>query len=179
MAERVGAEDVEPVVADMRGGTGHRVQELLHGGADAVLGRAAARRWPAGLCGTREIEEVRALGVVELQRASERFEHAVGGAGEVAALQARVVGGAHPGQDGDFLVPQTGHAALAVVGQADVGGLEPGSPGGQELADLAAGVHRFDQRRAAHPVRGTLAGSRSQGLSSWPKRCFRIGHDLH
>jgi hypothetical protein len=105
-----------------------------------VLGGSAARRRPDGLGGAGEVEEVGALGVVELQGSGQRFEDAVGGAGEVAAFQARVVRDAYPGKDGDFLAAQAGDAAGAVVGQADVGGLELGSPGGQELADLAAGV---------------------------------------
>jgi hypothetical protein len=102
-AECVGAEDVEAVVADVPGGAGHRVEELLHRGADALLGHPAARRSGQGLRGVGEVEQVRALGVVELQRARQRVEHAVGGSGEVAALQAGVVGGADTGEDSDLL----------------------------------------------------------------------------
>jgi hypothetical protein len=51
-AERVGAEDVEPVVVDVRGRAGQRVQQLLHGRADAVLDQPATepscRRPPVG-----------------------------------------------------------------------------------------------------------------------------------
>jgi hypothetical protein len=48
--------------------------------------------------GAGEIEEVRALGVVELERVSERVERAVRDAGGVAALQALVVLDAHAGR---------------------------------------------------------------------------------
>jgi hypothetical protein len=85
------------VIADVGGGAGHRVQQLLHRGADAVLGRSPARRRPDGSGGTGEVEQVRALSVVEPQRASKRVEDAVGGAGQVAALQARVVRDADAG----------------------------------------------------------------------------------
>jgi hypothetical protein len=87
------------------GGAGDRVEQLLHGRADAVPGRPAARRSAQGLGGAAKIEEVGALCVVELQRASQRLEHAVGRPGQVAALQARVVRDAHAGQDGDLLAP--------------------------------------------------------------------------
>jgi len=88
-----------------------------------------------------EVEEVRALRVVELKCTGQRLEDAVGGPGEVAPLQARVVRDADAGQDRDLLAPQARNAPGAVVGQAGVGGCEPRSPGGQELADLAARVH--------------------------------------
>ena len=138
-----------------------------------LLGRSAARWRPDGLGGAREVEEVRALGVVELQRARQRVEHAVGRSGQVAAFQARVVRDAHAGEDGDLLAPQAGDAARAVVGQADVGGLEPGSPGGQELADLAARVHRLTSVDPLLPAWGTLPGSPSQGLPHGVRACFR------
>jgi hypothetical protein len=137
----------------MRAGAGDRVEHLLHRGADAVLGRSAPRRLTHGLGGTREVDEVSALSVVELQRARQRLEHAGGCSGEVAALQACVVGDAHAGEDGDLFASQSGHAAGAVIGQADVGGVELGSAGGQEIADLVARVHRH-QDKAAHRALG-------------------------
>jgi hypothetical protein len=86
----------------MRAGAGYRVEHLLHRGVDAVLGRSAPRRLTQGLRGTREVEEVSALSVVELQHARQRLEHAGGCSGEVAALQACVVGDAQAGEDGDL-----------------------------------------------------------------------------
>jgi len=41
--------------------------------------------------GAREVEEVAALGLVELQRARERLQDGLGDAAEVAALEAGVV----------------------------------------------------------------------------------------
>jgi hypothetical protein len=74
--------------------------------------------------------------------------------------RARVVGDADAGQDGDLLASQD--AAGAVVGRADVGGLELGPAGGEELADLAARVHRALEPRAADrgdPASVTFTGS--------------------
>jgi hypothetical protein len=76
-----------------------------------------------GLHGAGDVDEVRALGVVEAQRACQRVEDAVGGADEIAAFQAAVVGHADARQDGDFLAAQAGHAPDAVVGQPNVGRL--------------------------------------------------------
>jgi hypothetical protein len=59
---------------------------------------------------------MRALGVVELECACERFQHKLGDAADVAAFQALVVLDAHPGERGDLLAAQARHAALAVVG---------------------------------------------------------------
>jgi hypothetical protein len=55
------------------------------------------------VCGAGEVDEVGAFGVVELERAGERAQHALGGAVHVPALQAGVVGDADAGQDGDLL----------------------------------------------------------------------------
>jgi hypothetical protein len=84
---------------------------------------------------------VGALGVVELQRAGERLEHALGDSPDVAALEAGVVRDAHAGEDGDLLAAQSGNAARAVGGQPDLVWGDPGPSGGQELADLGLGVH--------------------------------------
>jgi hypothetical protein len=92
---------------------------------------------------------VRAFGVVELQRAGERFEHAFGDAADVAALQAGVVGNADAGQDRDLLAAQSGNAPGTVGGEPCLVWRELGSPGGQELADLAAGLHVPSVNRSA------------------------------
>ena len=83
-----------------------------------------------------------AFGFVELKGAGDRFQHAVGDAGEVAAFEAGVVVDAHAGEHGDFLAAQAGHTAAAVVnGQADLLWCDPGPPGGQELANVVPVVH--------------------------------------
>ena len=114
VAELVAGEDVEPVVAHERGAAGDRVEDLLHRGAHVLLDAARAARGEDGLRGAGQVEQVRALGVVELQRAGERVEHAVGDAAHVAALQARVVRDADARQHGDLLAAQAGHAARPV-----------------------------------------------------------------
>jgi hypothetical protein len=84
---------------------------------------------------------VRALGFVKLQGPGERFEHAVGDAPHVPALDPRVVGDADAGQDGDLLAAQPGDPAAAVGGQPGLLGGDLRAAGGQELPDLASGVH--------------------------------------
>jgi hypothetical protein len=93
------------------------------------------------VCGAGEVQEVGAFGVVELERAGERVGHALGGPVHVPALEAGVVGDADAGQDGDLLAAQSRNATRAVGGQPDLGWSDPSAAGGQELADLASGVH--------------------------------------
>ena len=64
-----------------------------------------------------EAEQVGAFGVVELQGAGERVEHAGGDSGQGAAFELGVVLHAHAGQRGDLAAPQAGHAALPGGGQ--------------------------------------------------------------
>jgi hypothetical protein len=59
----------------------------------------------------------------------------------IAALDARVVVDAHAGDDGHLLAAQSRDAPRAVDAQAHVIWGELGSPCGQELANLAPGVH--------------------------------------
>ena len=93
-----------------------------------------------------------ALGVVELKRASQCLQHALGGSAHVAALQPRVVRDADAGQDGDLLAAQPGNAAAAVRRQPGLLGRDPGAAGGEELADLLSWFPRetsVDQARSA------------------------------
>ena len=135
-SELVGGEDVEAVVADVGGGAGDRVERPLDLGPDAWLGLAPARARPGRLGGAGEVEEVGALGVVELQRPGQCLQHALGGAAHVAAFQARVVLDAHAGQDGDLFAAQSGNATSTVGRQPGLLGRDPGAAGGQELTDL-------------------------------------------
>ena len=91
--------------------------------------------------GTREVEEVRALGVVEQQRVGERAEHAVGDAGGVAAFQALVVLDADAGQRGDLLAAQPRHLAAAERAQPRLLGRDLRPAAGQELRELVGLVH--------------------------------------
>ena len=82
-----------------------------------------------------------AFGIVELKRPSEPLQNELRGAADVAALKPPVVLDAHACQRGDLLAAQTGHAALAVRGQAGLLGGDPCPAGGQELGDVLGGVH--------------------------------------
>ena len=68
------------------------------------------------MCGAGEVEQVGSFGVVELERPGECLEHAFGDAVDVSALEARVVGDADAGQDGDLLTAQSRNASRAVAG---------------------------------------------------------------
>jgi hypothetical protein len=54
-------------------------------------GRRRPAQWPLGVRGPHEVEQVGALGLVELEGAAHGVEHVVGHAAGVAALEARVV----------------------------------------------------------------------------------------
>ena len=62
-----------------------------------------------------EVEQVRALGVVELEGTGEGVEHGGGDAADGAALQLGVVLHADPGEGGDLAAAQTRDAAGADV----------------------------------------------------------------
>jgi hypothetical protein len=67
---------------------GHRVEDSLHAGPDPLLGRPALAAGGCGLRGAGEVEQVRALGVVELKRPGQGVEHSVGDAVGVSAFEA-------------------------------------------------------------------------------------------
>ena len=95
-----------------------------------MLGRTA---WAGGLRGRRgvfgadggpgQVEQVRPLGLIQLQRADQRVQHRLRDAAQIAPLQPGVVLDADPGQLGDLRPAQTRHPAGAVAGQP---GLHPG-----------------------------------------------------
>ena len=84
---------------------------------------------------------MRALGVVELERACERAQHALRGAVHVAALEASVVRNADARQDSDLLTAQSGNPATAIADQPDLVWSDSRATGGEELADLLFRVH--------------------------------------
>ena len=78
--------------------------------------RCCARRRSGGadvLRRAREVEQVRALGVVELQRPRERLEHGLGDTARVAALEPGVVVDADAGEQRDLLAAQARDAPRA------------------------------------------------------------------
>jgi hypothetical protein len=62
-----------------------------------------------------EIEQVRVLGLVKLQRAGESLQHVFGHAGGVPALESRVVLDADPGQHRCLFASQAGDTTLVAV----------------------------------------------------------------
>jgi hypothetical protein len=156
--ERIGGEDVEALVADVGGGAVNRVEGPLDLRPDALLGLAPAPGCGGGLGAAGKVEEVGAFGVVELECAGQRFEHAVGGAADVSAFESRVVGDAYAGQDGDLLTAQSRNTATAVRRQPHLLGGDPGAAGGEELADLLLCLHET-QRRPDSPRLGDPAGT--------------------
>jgi hypothetical protein len=151
--ELVGGKDVQAVVLDDRRCAGHRVEHALHA-RPHLLRCAAARALGRRVRCACEVEQVGAFGVVELERPGERFEHAVGGAGDVSAFQARVVLDADAGQGGDLLAAQPRNAATAVGRQPCLLGRDPGAAGGEELADLLLGLHEAQVRPGSRPSGG-------------------------
>jgi len=142
-SESVYTEEIEPAVADEGGDGRHRLEhlldrrpELLPRGLPPSLERRGLRR-------AREIEQVSPLGLVELQRLGERFEHRLGDAAEVAALEPCVVVGRDARQERDLLATEALHAswAGAVGAQSRLFRSDPGATRGEELADLASRVH--------------------------------------
>ena len=104
-----------------------------------------------------------ALGAVAAKRTDKRLQDALRDASRVAALEAGVVVDADPGEHRDFLPAKPWNAAVvAVDGQTHLVRRDLGSPGGQELADLAPGVHGHEGSSA----RPTLGGP----VSTWIKR---------
>src|SRR5580704_9051907 len=75
-----------------------------------------------GLSSARQVEQVSALGLVQLQRAGDPVEDGIGGAGQVPAFHADVVIDAHPSEQRDLLAPQPLDPAVArAVTPADAG----------------------------------------------------------
>jgi hypothetical protein len=77
-----------------------------------------------------------ALGRAQPEGAGKRVEYLAGGGDVAALLQERVVGRRDAGELGDLLPPQARGAPAGAVGQPDVGGLEAGTPGREELTEL-------------------------------------------
>ena len=107
-----------------------------------------AASWPhpgaGAVGGVGEVEEVGALGIVELQGSGERVEHRCRNPAERTALQLGVVLDADTRQGSHLTAAQPLDSPLTDLGQARLPGCDLGSPRGQELADLGSVVHAFD-----------------------------------
>src|SRR6266540_2706076 len=147
--ESVGGEDVHASVAHKPGRSRDRVEHALHAGPNPLPRR------PTTCSGhrvrtAREVKEVRALGLVELERTSKCLQNGLRNAARVAALEARVIVDADPREERDLLPAEPWNPPLvAVPRQARLLGRDLGSPGGQKLADLVPVVHRT---RVAPPL---------------------------
>ena len=119
----------------------------------------------SGLLRAHEVEQMGAFGVIELQRARQRLEDAVGDAGGVAAFELGVVGDADTGERGDLLAAQAGNTTWTAAEGADarLRGRDPAAPRGEELLDLQLCVHVVKVTPLARLMRGTagtpIAGS--------------------
>lgn len=98
-----------------RGSIPQHVQQLP-GRLRYPLGRwlAGAGRTPAR---SRKIVQVPPLRIVQPQRSGERVKHLRRRAQRLSLLQSRVIGGAHPRQQRDFLAPQARHTPAVPVGR--------------------------------------------------------------
>ena len=94
--------------------------------------------------GTGEIEQVRALRIVELQRAGDGVEDPVRDTGQVATLQSRVVLGADAGEHRDLSAPQSGHAPMATAADPRPLRRQSCTARVQEVARLSSVVHETD-----------------------------------
>jgi hypothetical protein len=108
----------------------------------ALKATNATPRISAAVRCAREVEEVRALGRVELQRTRERLENLVGDAAGVAALEPRVIVDADPGEERGLLAPESRNASgPAERGQTCLLRRKLRAPRGQELTHLFLRVH--------------------------------------
>ncbi len=125
---------------------GDGVQRPLQAGPHRPLPRAAAAAQDGvgavGLVG--QAQQVGPFGVVELQGAGERVEHAGRDPGQGAAFELGVVLHAHPGQRGDLTAPQPRHPTPPGDGQPGLLGADLGAAGGEELAHFDSVVHAGD-----------------------------------
>jgi hypothetical protein len=137
--EQVGRHEVGPPVPHPRR-SGDRVHHTLDTRTHPLRRRASPGAG-SRIGGTGEVEQMRALGVVELQSPGQRVEHALRRSLQVAALQARVVLDGHARQLGHLGPAQARHPTTADGGQAGLLGRDPGPPRRQELAHLAPVVH--------------------------------------
>lgn len=157
--ELVGGEQVHAAVAHEGGPGGDRVQGPLQTAVRGPLpgGPASTAGEDVGAVGgLGQVQEVRALGVVQLERAGDGFEDGGGDAGEVAAFEFGVVLDADVGQGCDLAPAQPRHTAPRPGGQPGPFRGDLHSPRGEELADLCTVVHSSTVR-AARRERGVLA----------------------
>jgi hypothetical protein len=103
-----------------------------------------------------EIEQVGALGIVELKSTGNGVEDGSRHPADGAALQLGVVLHADPRESGDLAAAQARDTAHADIGHTRLLRSDLGPPRGQELADLDSVVHAATVR-ANHHTRDSLS----------------------
>ena len=141
-------------VTDERDTVGDRLERPLQAQPRRGLARRTATGTTRGgdaVGGTGEVEQVGALGLVELQRPRERVEDAGRGAGDLAALEPGVVLDAETGDRRDLAAAQPRNASGPGGRQPDLFRGDAGAASGEELAHLASVVHDLERRPAPAP----------------------------
>jgi hypothetical protein len=151
--EGIGGQQVLVWVAD----EGHPLGDGLECPAQAqprrVLGGSTPPRAARGgdaVGRARQVEEVGAFGLVELQCPGQRLEDPGGCAGDLAALEAGVVLHAETGLRRDLAATQPGHTPAAGGRETDLVRRDASTTGGEELthfpAQVLAVVHDVEPR---------------------------------
>ena len=118
--------------------------------ADAVSSRVAVATGGGPARGVRQVEQVRPLRLVKLQRPSDGVQHTGGHPGKGASLELGAVLDAPPGQRGDLVAAQSRDPAIGAAGRPAWSGGDLGAPRDKELADFLAIVHATNVRAARH-----------------------------
>jgi hypothetical protein len=137
-SQLAGSHDVEACVEDEGGRADHGIEDALHRGPDPLRGCPA--ECAGGTGGADQIDEMCPLRLVQLQRASDAVDDALGDAGGVAALELCVVLARDAGQEGDLVAAQARDPSTlsAIGGQTGLLGADPGPSRGQKRLDLRA-----------------------------------------
>src|SRR6185312_147600 len=105
--------------------------------------------------------------VVEVQHASDGFEHLYGGVAIPATLQPQVVVGADAGEHGNFLAPQSGHAPHASIRNSHLLGRDQLAPCSKVRAQWIRRLVHGTSVSGASANTGGPATPRSAEGSGW------------
>jgi len=106
-AQTYPARPINMIVPFPPGGNTDIMARALQNEISKALGQTVVIINKGGAAGT--------LGLIELERAGNPFQHALGDPPGVPALEPRVVLDADPSQQSGLLAPESGHAPLAPV----------------------------------------------------------------
>ena len=116
---------------------------------------------------------MRSLGLVQAQRARDRFEDTLGSASQVAALHPVVVVDADSGQDRDLLAPESGDLSRSEGGEANRLGSDLRPPRREEIPYLGPGVHDNKTKPEAEDDGVPCQYLAKPVLSAFSEQCFR------